>query len=71
MDTFQEGRKNILVDKCSEMEMDTFAVQDLINEKGLFENSLDLLMQAMNQQYHNPLKMPKALPAYGNPYQRL
>jgi hypothetical protein len=44
------------------MGMDTFAVQDLIEEKGLFENQMDLVMTAMQSNYHNVLKIPKALP---------
>ena len=63
---FQEGRKNILIDKCSEMDMDTYAVQDLINEKGIWENSLDLLITAFNMNYNNVLKIPRVLPHYGN-----
>lgn len=51
------------------MDMDTYGVQDLIQEKGIWENSMDLLIEAMNSNYVNPLRMRRQLPAYGqNPY---
>lgn len=58
------------------MDMDTYEIQDLINEKGIFENSMDLLLQAANNpNYINPLKFAGNLPVYGqpqgNPYGRL
>lgn len=70
MDLFQESRKNKLVDRCSEMGMDTFEVQDLLNERGVWENSMDLVVEAMNnKQYVNVLKIPKQLPVYGQQLQ--
>ena len=51
------------------MGYDTFAVQDLIEEKGICENSVDLCTQLMgNPSYVNPLKVsgaPNVIPQYG------
>jgi len=67
MDRFQEDRKQALIDQGTQMGMDTFAVQDLIEEKGIWFNNRDILMQAMNNpSYVNPLKIPKALNNYGS-----
>lgn len=50
------------------MGYDTFAVQDLIEEKGICENSVDLCTELMQKpEYVNPLKIyvPKPVPGYG------
>ena len=50
------------------MGMDTFSVQDLIEEQGICENSVNLvldLMQEAQGSYVNPLKIPRSLPLYG------
>lgn len=50
------------------MGYDTFAVQDLIEEKGIVANDMDLLVDLLNRpDYVNPLKLfvPKVIPQYG------
>ena len=50
------------------MGLDTFAVQDLIEEQGICENSVNLVLDLMQQpqgSYINPLKIPRSLPQYG------
>lgn len=57
------------------MGFDTFEVQDILNEKGIWENSMDLFTEAAsNPNYLNVLKTVAHLPIYGqhqNPYNRL
>ena len=48
------------------MGLDTFAVQDLMEERGLYENSVNLVLDVMQKpQWVNPLKPPKMPPVYG------
>jgi len=40
------------------MGIDTFEVQDLIEEKGIWENNMEIILDMMNNKnIHNPLKM--------------
>jgi len=48
LDRYQEGRKQKLIEDCAQMGFDHFEVQDLIEEKGIWENSMDLLLAAKN-----------------------
>jgi hypothetical protein len=48
------------------MGFDTFDIQDLIEEKGIWENSIELILKAKQDPiYTNVLKIPRALPQYG------
>jgi hypothetical protein len=47
------------------MGYDTFQVQDLIEEKGIWTNHVDLILKAKQGQYVNVLKKPEPLPNYG------
>ncbi len=43
--------------KCSEMGIDNFMVQDLIEERGLYENSVNLVLDVIQKpNWLNPLK---------------
>jgi len=48
MDRFQEARKEELANKCGEMGMDLFEVKDFIEQKGIWENSMDCVLQSFN-----------------------
>ena len=56
-----------MIEKMEEMGFDTFQVQDLLEEKGICENSMDLVTQVINMpEYVNPLKANfQQLPGYG------
>lgn len=57
LDQFQEAKKHELIDRVTEMGLDTFAVQDLLEEKGICENSVNLVLDLMQQPgYVNALK---------------
>ena len=50
------------------MGYDTFQVQDLLEEKGICENSVDLVCELLSRpEYVNPLKLyaPKPVAGYG------
>ena len=44
VDQFQQSEKEKLLEKCTQMGLDTFQVQDLIEEKGLYEDSVNLVL---------------------------
>ena len=57
MDQYQTAEKEKLIQKCSEMGIDNFLVQDLIEERGLYENSVNLVLDVINKpNWVNPLK---------------
>jgi len=61
LDTYTQGLKEAMINSMSNMGYDTFAVQDLIEEKGIVENSMDLCCDLMNNpNYVNPLKVQRA-----------
>lgn len=50
------------------MGLDVFQVQDILEEKGIFEENVNLVLDASrNPAFINPLKIfkPKPMPAYG------
>ena len=75
MDFYQQQRKENLIQQATGMGYDTFQVQDIIEENGIYENSMDLLVTALSPGYANPLKMQMP-PGFHyqqppNPYMRL
>jgi hypothetical protein len=47
-----------MIDQCNNMGLDVFQVQDIIEEKGIFEENVNLILDAVNRpNFHNPLKM--------------
>lgn len=64
MDNYQASCKEELIQKCVQMGLDHFEVQDIIEEKGLYENSVNLVLDLLNKpNYVNPLKKIK-MPIY-------
>lgn len=50
--------KEGLIGKAQDMGIDTFQVQDIIEERGLWENGMELLLDFLNKPaLVNPLKM--------------
>ena len=43
MDKYQQKRKEQVIETLSEMGMDTFQVQDLLEQQCVWENSMDLI----------------------------
>lgn len=59
IDAFRQTQKQTLIDQATAMGLDTFQVQDIIEEKGIWQNDMNILMEAVNrgQGYFNPLKI--------------
>lgn len=60
--------KEALIGKAQEMGIDTFQVQDIIEEKHIWENNMEIILDMLNNNsIHNPLKMGQQPPPYMNP----
>ena len=57
MDKYQQKRKEQVIETLSEMGMDTFQVQDLLEHQCVWENSMDLITQVIGDpNYVNVLR---------------
>mmetsp|Transcript_980 Transcript_980/g.1755 ORF Transcript_980/g.1755 Transcript_980/m.1755 type:complete len:222 (+) Transcript_980:1338-2003(+) len=68
LDLYTSKLKDELMTQCENMGIDTFQVQDFIEEKGLYENNVNIVLDLINwDAYINPLfvKKVKPLPKYG------
>ena len=66
LDQYTSRLKDETIEKMAEMGFDTFQVQDLIEEKGICENSIELCTQIINMpEYMNPLKVNYMQPPQG------
>ena len=69
LDAYTEKLKEKLLNDCEQMGFDLFTVQDLIEQKGLYENNVNLVMDMMRDPaFVNPLYVPKPkpMPNYGH-----
>ena len=48
LDMHQSILKEALIGKAQEMGIDTFTVQDIIEEKGIWENSMEIILDMLN-----------------------
>ena len=79
MDAHIEGKKQQMCEAIAQNGFDLFQVQDLVNEKGVWQDDvmlvMDLMRKGMGQQFVNPLKVqhhhqgaPRGMPVNQNQY---
>ena len=65
LDMHQGIQKEKLIGTAQQMGLDTFQCQDIIEEKGLWENNVDLLLDLIQRpNVENPLKISQAPQGY-------
>lgn len=61
--------KETLIGKAQEMGIDTFQVQDIIEERGIWENNMEIILDLLNKpNLVNPLKFNAAPQYMGNQF---
>ena len=58
--SFFQIRKEIIMQKCTEMGMDLFEVKDFLEDKGIWEDNVELIIDnAKNRGFINSLRVSK------------